>query len=84
MYIDIDFKKITNGPLREKFCLCHLLFGKLSIISKLATSEISIFLLVFVSEKTGLNLELSETPKMGFVALMPIYVDYVNYFRHHF
>ena len=31
------------------------------IISKLATSELSIFLLVSVAEETGLNLTLSET-----------------------
>ena len=42
------------------------------IISKLDTSEISIFLLVSVAEQAGLNLTLSETPKTGFVALQPI------------
>ena len=42
------------------------------IISKLDTSEISIFLLVSVAEQAGLNLTLSETPKTGFVALRPI------------
>ena len=42
-----------------------------SIISKLATGEISLFWLVtvYVSEKTGLSLALSETPKTGFVPL---------------
>ena len=39
-----------------------------SIISKLATSEISIFLLVRVPEETGLSIALSETLKTGFVA----------------
>ena len=39
-----------------------------SILSKLATIEISIFLLVFVAEETGLNLTLSETPKTDFLA----------------
>ena len=43
-----------------------------SIISKLATSEISIFYLVSVAEETGLSLDLSETPKIGFVPLRPI------------
>ena len=38
-----------------------------SIISKLATSEISIFLLVSVAEETGLNLTLSETSTTGFL-----------------
>ena len=42
-----------------------------SIISRLATSEISIFLLVSVTEETGLSLALSETPKTGFVASRP-------------
>ena len=39
-----------------------------SIISKLATSEISIFQLVSVAEETGLSLTFPETPKTGFVA----------------
>ena len=39
-----------------------------STISRLATSEISIFWLVSVAEETGLNLAFSETPKTGFVA----------------
>ena len=39
-----------------------------SIISRLATSKISIFLLVSVAEQAGLNLTLLETPKTGFVA----------------
>ena len=38
-----------------------------TIISKLATSEISFFYLVSVAEETGLSLGLSETPKTGFV-----------------
>ena len=43
-----------------------------SILSKFATSKISILLLVSVAEETGLNLTLSETLKTGFVALRPI------------
>ena len=42
-----------------------------SIISRLATSKISIFLLVSVAEQAGFNLTLSETPKTGFVASRP-------------
>ena len=42
-----------------------------SIISRLASSEISTFSLVFVAEETGLNLTFSETPKTGFLASMP-------------
>ena len=44
-----------------------------SIISILATSEISIFWLVSEAEQAGLNLTLSETPKTGFVASRPNY-----------
>ena len=39
-----------------------------SIISKHATSEISVFELVSVAEETALSLALSETPKTGFLA----------------
>ena len=42
-----------------------------STISKLATSEISIFQLVPVAEQAGLNLTLSETPKTGFLTSRP-------------
>ena len=45
-----------------------------NIISKLATSEISIFFLVSVAGKTGLIFALSETQKTGFVATRPILV----------
>ena len=43
-----------------------------SIISKLATSEILIFWLVYTAGQAGLNLALPETPKTGFVATPPI------------
>ena len=41
-------------------------------MSKLAANEISIFQLVPVAEKAGLNLTLSETPRKGFVATRPV------------
>ena len=41
-------------------------------VSRLATSEITIFLLASVADKVGLNLTLSETPKTGFLASRPI------------
>ena len=44
-----------------------------SIISKLASSKISIFKLVSVAEETGLSLALSTNPKAGFLASRPIY-----------
>ena len=42
-----------------------------SMISRLATSKISIFYLGSVAEETGLNLAMSETLKTGFVMLRP-------------
>ena len=44
----------------------------LSTISKLVTSEISIFKLVSVAEETGLSLVFSETLNTGFVTARPI------------
>ena len=43
-----------------------------SIISKLATGEISVFRLVIVAKETGLNLTLLETLMTGFLALRHI------------
>ena len=43
-----------------------------SIISKLATGEISSLLLVSVAEKTGFNPALSKNPKTSFVVSRPI------------
>ena len=43
-----------------------------SIISRLVTSEISIFKLVSVAEETDLSLAFSKTPKTGFLAWRPI------------
>ena len=43
-----------------------------SIVSRLAASEISIFLLISEAEGTGLSLALLETPKTGFVTLRPV------------
>ena len=45
-----------------------------SIISKLATGEISIFSLVSEAEQTGLSVALSESRKTGFLATRPIYM----------
>ena len=60
-----------SAPLHSlisTFVIC-LLEG---IISKLATSEISIFYLVSVAEETDLSLTLSDTTKTGFVQWRPI------------
>ena len=43
-----------------------------TIISRLASSAISIFWLVSVVQEVGLNLTLSETPKTGFLVTRPI------------
>ena len=50
--------------------ICYLLME--NIISRLTTSEISIYWLVSVAEETGLSLALSKIPKTGFVASRPI------------
>ena len=47
-----------------------------SIISRLATGQISLFYLVSVAEETGLSLAISETPKTVFVATWLIYSLY--------
>ena len=44
-----------------------------SIISRLAMTEISIFMLVSVAQQDGLNITLSETLKTGFLVSLPIY-----------
>ena len=43
-----------------------------SIISRLATREISIFYLAAVAEQAGLNLTLLETRRIGILVLQPI------------
>ena len=47
--------------------------------------EILFLLLVSVEEQAGLNLILSETPKTGFLALLPIYGTAIHLFDkyHH-
>ena len=66
-------KPVFGGLLRTKaqtdqqFVIQILL----SIISRLATSKISIVLLVSIAEETGLNLALSETPNTGFLTSRP-------------
>ena len=50
-----------------------------STVYNLATSKISIFQLVSVAEEIGLSLALSETPKTGFLATMPICIAGVHW-----
>ena len=54
--------------LISAFVICLLK----SIISRLATSEISLFYLFSVAAETGWSLALSETPKTGFLTTRPI------------
>ena len=42
------------------------------LMSRHSTSENSMFLLVSVAEQANLNITLSETPKTGFAAVLPI------------
>ena len=55
-----------------------------SIISKLATGEISIFYLVSVAEETSLSLFMWETLKTGFFASRPILclIAFINSLKH--
>ena len=82
-------KPVYSGVCQQQRCrqqsdqrLRYLLIKKYHI-SRLDTSEISIFYLVSVAEQTGLNLILSETPKTGFVASRPIIHPYVVFFFYY-
>ena len=67
----------NNKGADQPVYLCSLIsaFGVhllKSIVSKLALSEISIFLLVSLAEETGLSLALSEMQKTDFLVSRPI------------
>ena len=65
--------KGTDQPAHPRSLISAFVIRLLeSIISRPATSEISIFWLVSVAEETGLKLALSDTPKTGFPATRPI------------
>ena len=71
--------KGADQPAHPRSLISAFVFRFLkSIISKLATSDISTFYLVSVTEETGLNLALSETPKTGFVASRPTSYKYLD------
>ena len=82
LHMGLDVRKPVFGGLRTtklqtSLCICEdwsapLLFFMKSVISELATGEISISQLVFVAEETGLSLALLETRKTGFVTTKPI------------
>ena len=66
-------KKQTDQPVHSHRLVCAFDIHVLeSIISKIATIDISIFWLVFVAEETGLDLVLLKAPKTDFVPLGPI------------
>ena len=91
IHMGLDVRKPVFGGLRttqtqtsldaDQPALPHSLISAFvirvleSTISKLATSEISTFMLVSVSEETVLKLALSETPKTGFLAKRPTSYD---------
>ena len=50
------------------------------MINRLTTGEIAIFKLVSVADQAGLNLNLSETLKTGFLTPRPI-LSYVKYMQ---
>ena len=54
------------------------------IISRLGTSNISIFKLVSVAKETGLSLASSEIPKTGFVGSWPIWQSIIWVYRQDF
>ena len=78
----LEARKPAFGGLRTtkaqtSLCICSLISAFVvrlleSIISKLATREISLFKLVSVAEETGLSLNLSESQKTGFHTARPI------------
>ena len=85
---------ISYEPQSEKTCLWCLRTTKVhprslvstlvirllvSIVSKLATSQFSIFWLVSVAEKTGLSLTLLETQKIGLLKVN-LFVIYVSHY----
>ena len=66
------FRGLRKTPVQTRVCahprrlISACVIGLLeSIISKLASSEFSIFQLVSVAVKTGLSLTLPDTPKTG-------------------
>ena len=63
----------ADQPAHTHSLICPFVVRFLeSIISRFATSEISIFELVSVAKQAGLNLTLSETSKTGFLESRPI------------
>ena len=72
--------KDADQPAHPRRLLSAFIVRSLErIISKLATSENSIFLLIFVAEQVGLGMTWSETQKTCFLASRPIwYLQYLS------
>ena len=69
--------KGADQPAHPRSLISAFVFRLLeSIIFRLATSKLSIFYLVSVAEQAGLNLTFSETPKTGFLATRPNYIEH--------
>ena len=63
--------KCVDQPAHARSLISNFVICFLEVISRLATSETSIFLLACLAEETGLRLALSETQKTGFLASLP-------------
>ena len=70
----ITFGAPSSGGVLRSACGAFIK----SIICKLATGEISFFLLVSVAEETGLKRAMLDTPKTGFLTMRPICNKYHN------
>ena len=66
-------KPDTDQPARPRSLISAFVIRLLeSIISRLASSKVSILQLVTVAEETGLQLALLETPMTGFLMTRPL------------
>ena len=65
MQTSLHIRTVRSAPLLFAYC---------SIISRLATSGISILWLVSIAEQAALNLTLSETLKTGILTSLPNYM----------
>ena len=63
--------KGADQPAHPRSLISNLVICFLEVISRLATSETSIFLLACYAVETGLRLAMSETQKTYFLASWP-------------
>ena len=63
--------KGADQPAHLRSLICAFVICLMEIIiSRIATREVSIFLLVSIAEQAGLNLTFSEIPKTGFISTL--------------